>query len=149
MIQPILLVEDNADDELLTTRALKKHAIKNDVIVARDGVEALDYLFGTGIHAGRDTSIRPQVVLLDLNLPRIGGLDVLRRIRGDERTKSLAVVVLTSSKEDEDILRSYALGANGYVRKPVNFEAFNEAVKTLGLYWLLLNETVPVRPKAP
>src|SRR5580692_7004743 len=116
----ILLVEDNQDDEELALLAFQKGHVANDVIVARDGVEALDYLFGTGPHAGRDTSIRPQVVLLDLNLPRIGGLDVLRRIRGDERTKSLAVVVLTSSKEDEDILRSYALGANGYVRKPVN-----------------------------
>jgi len=147
--QPILLVEDNADDELLTTRAFRKNAIKNEVIVVRDGVEALDFLFGTGAHAGRDMSISPQVVLLDLNLPRISGLDVLRRIRSDERTKSLAVVVLTSSKEEEDIVRSYELGANGYVRKPVDFDAFNEAVKTLGLYWLLLNETVPVRPKAP
>jgi two-component system response regulator len=147
--QPILLVEDNADDELLTTRAFKKHAIKNQVIVARDGVEALDYLFGTGAHAGRDMSIWPQVILLDLNLPRLSGLDVLRRIRGDERTKSLAVVILTSSKEEEDIIRSYALGANGYVRKPVEFDAFNDAVKTLGLYWLLLNETVSARPKGP
>jgi two-component system, response regulator len=141
--QPILLVEDNQDDELLTTRAFKKNAIRNEIIVARDGVEALEYLFGTGAHANRDTRVRPQVVLLDLNLPRVSGLDVLRRIRGDDRTKSLPVVVLTSSKEEEDIIRSYALGANGYVRKPVEFDAFNEAVRTLGLYWLLLNETPP------
>jgi two-component system response regulator len=141
--QPILLVEDNADDALLTTRAFKKNAIKNEIIVARDGVEALDYLFGTGAHAGRDMSVQPQIVLLDLNLPRISGLDVLRRIRGDERTKSLAVVVLTSSKEDEDVVRSYELGANSYVRKPVEFAEFTEAIRTLGLYWLLLNETVP------
>jgi two-component system response regulator len=141
--QPILLVEDNQDDELLTTRAFKKNSIRNQIIVARDGVEALDYLFGTGEHANRDMRVRPQVVLLDLNLPRVSGLEVLRRIREDDRTKSLPVVVLTSSKEEEDIVRSYALGANGYVRKPVEFDAFNEAVRTLGLYWLLLNETPP------
>jgi two-component system, response regulator len=144
---PILLVEDNADDELLTTRAFKKNGILNEVVVARDGVEALDYLFGTGTHKGRDMTQWPQVILLDLNLPRLSGLDVLRRLRGDERTRSLAVVVLTSSKEEEDIVRSYELGANGYVRKPVDFEAFNEAVRTLGLYWLLLNETAPGRVK--
>jgi CheY-like chemotaxis protein len=141
--QPILLVEDNPDDELLTTRAFKKNRIFNEVIVAHDGVEALDYLFGTGKFVGRDMTVWPQVVLLDLNLPRVSGLDVLRRIRGDERTKSLAVVVLTSSKEEEDILRSYTLGANAYVRKPVDFSQFNEAIKTLGLFWLLLNETAP------
>ncbi len=144
--QPILLVEDNADDELLATRAFRKNRILNDVIVARDGVEALDYLFATGKYAGRDMSIRPQVVLLDLNIPRVNGLDVLRKIRADERTRSLAVVVLTSSKEEEDILRSYALGANAYVRKPVDFDQFNEAIKTLGLFWLLLNETPQHRP---
>jgi CheY-like chemotaxis protein len=140
---PILLVEDNADDELLTLRAFKKNHIMNDVIVARDGVEALDYLFGTGRYSGSDNKTLPQVVLLDLNLPRISGLDVLRRIRGNERTKSLAVVVLTSSKEEEDVVRSYELGANGYVRKPIDFDAFNDAVRTLGLFWLLLNETPP------
>lgn len=140
---PILLVEDNHDDEALTLRAFKKNHIMNEVMVAHDGVEALDYLFGTGAHGGRDLSIMPQVVLLDLNLPRVGGLDVLRRIRNDERTKFLAVVVLTSSKEDEDLIRSYSLGANGYVRKPVDFAQFTEAVKTLGLFWLLLNETPP------
>jgi CheY-like chemotaxis protein len=144
-ISPILLVEDNPDDEALTLRALKKNHIANEVVVARDGVEALDYLFGTGSHAGRDLDTMPQVVLLDLNLPRIGGLDVLRRVREDERTKYLAVVVLTSSKEDEDLLKSYSLGANSYVRKPVDFQQFSEAVKTLGLYWLLLNETAPQR----
>ncbi|HEY1692849.1 MAG TPA: response regulator [Polyangiaceae bacterium] len=137
----ILLVEDNPDDEALTMRALKKNHILNEVVIARDGVEALDYLFGTGAHAGRDLGRMPQVILLDLNLPRIGGLDVLRRIREDERTKLLAVVVLTSSKEEEDLVRSYALGANGYVRKPVDFNQFIDAVKTLGLFWLLLNET--------
>jgi two-component system response regulator len=142
----ILLVEDNKDDEALTIRALKKNNIVNELIVARDGVEALDYLFGTGPHAGRDLSVMPHVILLDLNLPRIGGLDVLRRIREDERTKLLSVVVLTSSKEEEDIVRSYALGANSYVRKPVDFLQFSEAVKTLGLFWLLLNETPP-RPR--
>ncbi len=144
-MNPILLVEDNQDDEALTLRALKKNNIVNDVVVARDGVEALDYLFGTGAHSGRDLGVMPQLVLLDLNLPRIGGLDVLRRLRADERTKLLAVVVLTSSKEDEDLIRSYSLGANSYVRKPVDFAQFSEAVKMLGLYWLLLNEAPPVR----
>lgn len=147
--KPILLVEDNRDDELLTLRALKKNNILNEVVIAHDGVEALDYLFGTGAYAGRDTSILPQVVLLDLNLPRIGGLDVLRRIRADERTKLLAVVVLTSSKEDEDIIRSYSLGANSFVRKPVEFDQFIHAVRTLGLYWLLLHESAPPMRKAP
>ena len=141
----ILLVEDNADDELLTRRAFKKNNIMNDVVVARDGAEALDYLFGTGTHAGRNVNDLPQLVLLDLNLPRVSGLDVLRRIRGDDRTKLLNVVVLTSSKEDEDVLRSYSLGANSFVRKPVEFQAFTEAVRTLGLYWLILNETAPAR----
>ncbi len=140
---PILLVEDNLDDERLTIRAFKKNHIMNDVVVARDGAEALDYLFGTGAHAGRDLGIMPQVVLLDLNLPRVGGLDVLRRIRGDARTRFLAVVVLTSSKEDEDLIGSYSLGANSYVRKPVDFSQFAEAIKTLGLYWLLMNEMPP------
>jgi len=139
----ILLVEDNQDDELLTLRAFKKHNILNEVVVARDGVEALDYLFGTGAHEGRDTSLQPQVILLDLNLPRIGGLEVLRRLRDDSRTKALAVVVLTSSKQEEDIIRSYALGANSFVRKPVEFNEFSQAVKTLGLYWLLLHESAP------
>jgi two-component system, response regulator len=139
----ILLVEDNRDDEALTLRALKKNHILNEVVVARDGAEALDYLFGTGSHAGRDLGDMPHLVLLDLNLPRVGGLEVLRRIRGSERTKFLSVVVLTSSKEDEDLIGSYALGANSYVRKPVDFGQFSEAVKTLGMFWLLLNETPP------
>ncbi len=143
--QSILLVEDNADDEILTLRALKKNNIVNPVIVAHDGVEALEYLFGTGAHAGRDVAEQPQLVLLDLNLPRLGGLDVLRRIREDERTKLISVVVLTSSKEEEDIVRSYSLGANSFVRKPVEFDRFTDAVKTLGLYWLLLNESVARR----
>jgi CheY-like chemotaxis protein len=141
----ILLVEDNHDDEVLTLRALKKNSIANEVIVARDGVEALDVLFGTGAHAGRDTQQLPQVMLLDLNLPKIGGLEVLRRIRADERTRFLPVVVLTSSKEEEDVLTSYSNGANAYIRKPVEFGQFSEAVKTLGLFWLLLNESAPNR----
>lgn len=139
----ILLVEDNYDDEVLTVRALKKSHIANELVIARDGVEALDYLFGTGPHAGRDTRSQPQVVLLDLNLPRIGGLDVLARLRADERTRFVPVVVLTSSKEDEDVIRSFSNGANAYVRKPVEFGEFAEAVKTVGLFWLLLNEAAP------
>jgi two-component system response regulator len=140
----ILLVEDNPDDELLTIRAFKKNGILNDIVVARSGVEALDYLFGTGAHEGRDVSELPQLVLLDLNLPLIGGLDVLKRIREDPRTALLAVVILTSSKEEDDIVRGYRLGANSYVRKPVDFVQFTAAVKTLGLFWLLLN--VNARP---
>jgi two-component system, response regulator len=143
--RPILLVEDTEDDELLTVRAFAKNNIMNEVVVARDGVEALDWLFATGKHAGRDTAITPQVILLDLNLPRLSGLDVLRRIRGDERTRFLPVVILTSSREEEDVVRSYELGANGYVRKPVEFGSFNEAVKALGLFWLLLNVGPPER----
>jgi two-component system response regulator len=138
--RPILLVEDNPDDEELTLRAFQKNNVANEVIVARDGVEAIDYLFGTGAYSGRDLSIQPQVILLDLKLPRIDGLEVLKRIRGDARTRLLSVVVLTSSKEEEDIIQSYSLGANSYVRKPVNFTDFISAVKTLGLFWLLLNE---------
>lgn len=133
-MKPILLIEDNPDDEVLTLRALKKNNILNEVVIARDGVEALDYLFGA-------REVDPQIILLDLNLPRVDGLEVLRRVRNDARTKYLAVVVLTSSKEEQDIVESYALGANAYVRKPVGFADFNEAVKTLGLFWLLLNET--------
>ena len=147
--RPILLVEDNPDDELLTLRALKRNRILNDVHVARDGVEALEYLFGTGPHAGRDMSVQPQIILLDLNLPRIDGLEVLRRVRDDERTKLISVIVLTSSKQEEDIVRSYSRGANSYVRKPVEFEKFSEAVRVLGLYWLLLNEAPPVRRGRP
>jgi CheY-like chemotaxis protein len=142
---PILLVEDNKDDEALTLRALRKSNILNEVIVVRDGAEALDFLFIRGAHAGRDPSIVPQVVLMDLNLPKVSGLNVLKQLRADERTKMLPVVVLTSSKEDEDIIESYALGANSYIRKPVELLRFTEAVKTLGLYWLLLNESLPPR----
>jgi two-component system response regulator len=139
----ILLVEDNPDDEALTIRAFKKNNIKNEVIVARDGVEALDYLFGTGPYAGRDVTALPQVVLLDLKLPKVDGLEVLRRVRADERTRILPVVILTSSKEEQDVVSGYRLGANSYVRKPVNFDEFLEAARQLGLYWLLLNESPP------
>jgi two-component system response regulator len=139
----ILLVEDNPRDEALTLRALKKSNIVNDVIVARDGVEALDYLFGTGTYTGRDTADLPQLVLLDLKLPKVDGLEVLRRLRTDARTRRLPVVVFTSSSEDEDIISSYSLGANSYVRKPIEFEQFLEATKQLGLYWLVLNEASP------
>jgi len=140
--RPILLVEDNPDDEALTLRAFKKNRIANEVVVARDGVEALDYLFGTGIHAGRDTTNAPAVVLLDLKLPRIDGLEVLRRLRADDRTRLLPVVVLTTSKEQQDIHEAYSLGANSYIRKPVDFEKFIHAVGQLALYWLVLNEPV-------
>jgi CheY-like chemotaxis protein len=139
----ILLVEDNPRDEALTLRALKKSNIINDLMVARDGVEALDYLFGTGAHAD-DPPVMPQLVLLDLKLPRVDGLEVLRRIREDVRTKRLPVVIFTSSSEEEDMIKSYDLGANSYVRKPVESEQFAEATKQLGLYWLLLNEAAPV-----
>jgi two-component system response regulator len=138
--RPILLVEDNPDDEALTLRAFSKNRIANQVIVARDGVEALDYLFGSGAYAGRDLSTIPAVVLLDLKLPRIDGLEVLRRIRADERTRLLPVVILTTSKEQQDIFEAYSLGANSYVRKPVDFEKFIYAVGQMGLYWLALNE---------
>ncbi|MBS3916193.1 MAG: response regulator [Sulfuritalea sp.] len=140
--RPILLVEDNPDDEALTLRAFNKNRIGNQVVVARDGVEALDYLFGNGHHAGRDLSIMPAVVLLDLKLPRIDGLEVLRRIRANERTSLLPVVILTTSKEQQDIYEGYNLGANSYIRKPVDFEKFIQAVGQLGLYWLVLNEPV-------
>lgn len=140
--RPILLVEDNPDDEALTLRAFKKNKIANEVVVARDGVEALDYLFGTGVHAGRDTANAPAVVLLDLKLPRIDGLEVLRRLRADDRTRLLPVVVLTTSKEQQDIHEAYSLGANSYIRKPVDFEKFIHAVGQLALYWLVLNEPV-------
>lgn len=139
----ILLVEDNPDDEVLTLRALKKNNIMNEVVVARDGVEALDYLFGTGVHAGRDVGNLPQIVLLDLKLPKIDGLEVLRRIRDDERTRLQPVVILTTSTEERDVTSSYELGANSYIRKPVDFEQFMEAVRHLGLYWLVLNITPP------
>jgi two-component system response regulator len=144
MSKVILLVEDNASDEKLTVLAFKKCGVSNEVIVVRDGAAALDYIFATGKHASRDIRVLPSVVLLDLKLPKVDGLEVLRRIRADERTKFLPVVVLTSSKEDEDVLNSYSLGANAYVRKPVEFAEFAEAAKTLGLFWLLLNEPAPI-----
>jgi two-component system response regulator len=136
----ILLVEDNPDDEALTLRALRKHNVTNEVIVMRDGAEALDWLFSRGGHANRPPDMVPQVILLDLKLPKVDGLEVLRRIRQDDRTKLLPVVILTSSKEEEDILNGYRLGANSYVRKPVDFVEFTDAVRQLGLFWLLLNE---------
>ncbi|MBI5204018.1 MAG: response regulator [Nitrospirae bacterium] len=136
----ILLVEDNPDDVKLTLRALKKNNILNEVVVSQDGVEALDYLFGTGKFEGRDTKVLPQVVLLDLKMPKMDGLEVLHRIRANERTKLLPVVVLTTSSEDKDRIESYKLGANSYIRKPVDFNQFAEAVQQLGLYWLVLNE---------
>ncbi len=149
MSKVILLVEDNPTDEKLTLRGFKKSGIANEIVVAHDGAEALDYLFATGIHAGRDASVLPTLVLLDLNLPRVGGLDVLRRLRADPRTALLPVVVLTASKEEEDVLHSYSLGANAYVRKPVDFTAFAEAARTLGLFWLLLNEPPPAPRGGP
>lgn len=136
----ILLVEDNPDDVKLTLKALKKSRIVNDVQIASDGVEALDYLFGAGTFEGRDTSIMPQVVLLDLKMPKMDGLEVLQRMRSDERTKLLPVVILTTSNEDRDRIESYRLGANSYIRKPVDFNQFAEAIQQLGLYWLILNE---------
>lgn len=139
----ILLVEDNPDDVKLTERALNKAHVLNKLVVAKDGAEALDYLFGTGNWADRDLSTMPQVVLLDLKLPKIDGLEVLRRIRADRRTKLLPVVILTSSKEEKDIISGYAMGANSYIRKPVNFNQFADSVRQLGLYWLILNEPPP------
>ncbi len=140
----ILLVEDNPDDVLLTKRAFKKSNILNELVVARDGVEALDYLFGTGAYEGRDLSIMPVLILLDLRLPKLDGIDVLRRIRTDERTKLIPVVVLTTSKEQKDLIESYSLGANSYIPKPVDFDQFVQAVRQLGLYWVLLNVPPPV-----
>lgn len=140
----ILLVEDNRDDEVLTLRALKANNISNQVVVARNGVEALDYVFGTGAHAGRDPNDMPAVTLLDLKLPKVDGLEVLRRVRADDRTKLMPVVILTSSKEDQDLINGYRLGCNSYVRKPVNFDEFVQAAQQLGLYWLLLNERPPI-----
>jgi two-component system response regulator len=149
MNQLILLVEDNPSDEKLTLRAFKQGNIQNEIIVVSDGVEALDYLFCTGAYVGRDPHRLPAVMLLDLKLPRLDGHEVLRRIRGDARTRLLPVVVLTSSREEEDVTRSYALGANAYVRKPVDFAEFVRAAQTLGLFWLLLNEPPPVGRGAP
>lgn len=139
----ILLVEDNPDDEELTLMAFRQIRILNPVHVARDGVEAIDFLFGTGAHAGRDLSVMPTMILLDLKLPKLDGFAVLRRIRSDERTRFLPVVILTSSKEDQDLVESYSLGCNSYIRKPVDFTQFSEAARQLGVYWLLLNEVAP------
>ena len=144
MNKSIMLVEDNSDDEALTLRALRRNNIQNNVVVARDGVEALDYLFGTGAFMGRDIRVKPVVILLDLKLPKIDGLEVLRRLRADTRTQFIPVVVLTSSKEEQDLINSYSLGCNSYIRKPVDFIQFVEAVRQLGLYWLVLNEAPPL-----
>lgn len=143
----ILLVEDNPDDEILTLRAFQKSNIANEVIVVRDGAEALEYLFGTGKYKKRDLRVMPAVILLDLKLPKVDGLEVLRRLRADDRTRLLPVVILTSSKEEQDIVSSYDLGANSYIHKPVDFDRFTHAVEQLGLYWLLLNELPPKKGK--
>lgn len=142
----ILLVEDNPDDEALTLRALKKNNITNEITVARDGVEALDYRFGAGPHADRDISLQPELILPDPKLPKLDGFEVLRKLRADERTKLLPVVILTSSKEQQDIVNGYGLGANSYIRKPVDFQQFVDAVRQLGLYWLVLNERPSTNP---
>ena len=139
----ILLVEDNPDDEALTLRALKQSKLANEIVITRDGNEALEFLFATGKYAGRDVSHTPAVILLDLKLPKLSGLEVLQQLRGDPRTRLVPVVVLTSSSEDEDMMRSYQLGANSYVRKPVVFGRFADAVSQLGLYWMLLNQPPP------
>jgi CheY-like chemotaxis protein len=141
----ILLVEDNPDDEALAVRALRRSRITNEIVVVRDGVEALDYLFGTGNYVGRDTTVQPTVILLDLKLPRMDGIEVLRHLRANESTRLLPVVILTTSEEEQDLLASYSLGCNSYVRKPVDFVQFSEAVQQLGMYWLLLNESPPSR----
>ena len=142
MSEPIiLLVEDNPDDEALTLRALRKNNIRNEIVVARDGAEALDYLFCRGMYASRDSTAQPELVLLDLKLPKVDGFEVLRELRRDEHTKLLPVVILTSSKEQQDVVNGYDLGANSYVRKPVDFQQFVDAVRQLGLYWLVLNES--------
>ena len=138
----ILLVEDNPDDEALTLRALKKNHIGNEIVVARDGVEALDYVFAQGAHSGRDLSHQPEVILLDLKLPKIDGHEVLEKIRADKRTRRIPVVILTTSNEEHDIASSYDNGANSYIRKPVDFEQFIDAIKQMGMYWLVLNKTV-------
>jgi CheY-like chemotaxis protein len=145
----ILLVEDNSSDVDLTKRALDKGRIANELIVARDGKQALDYLFGEGEYAGRDVTELPAVMLLDLKLPKVPGLDVLRRVRGDARVRRLPVVILTSSKEEQDVAAGYDLGANSYMRKPVDFKQFSEAIQHLGLYWLVMNEVPPVVKAEP
>ncbi len=136
----IMVVEDNEDDLELTLRAFAKNNILNEIVIARDGVEALDYLFGTGVHEGRDLRVMPEVILLDLNMPRMGGIETLRKIRGDKRTKLLPVVVLTSSDEEQDMTESYECGVNSYIRKPVDFNQFVDSVKQLSLYWMVLNQ---------
>ena len=141
--KPILLVEDNSDDEELTLIAFRQNNFMDKVTVARDRVEALDYLFATGPHAGRDLSVMPSLILLDLKLPKVDGLEVLRRVRGDPRTRRLPVIILTSSREEQDLIASYDLGCNSYVRKPVDFSEFVEAARQLGVYWLVLNEVPP------
>jgi len=143
MSQTILLVEDNASDEKLTRLAFKGCGVANELVAVRDGAAALDYLFATGEYVDRDATVLPRVILLDIKLPKIDGLEVLRRLRADPRTQHVPVVILTSSKQDEDVLRGYALGANAYVRKPVDFGEFAVAAKTVGLFWLLLNEPAP------
>jgi len=136
----ILLVEDNPDDVLLTLEALKDNNILNEIIIAKDGVEALDFLFGQGKYKDRDLSINPQLILLDLKLPKVDGLEVLKEVKSNERTKMIPVVILTSSKEEQDLIKSYSLGVNSYIRKPVDFEQFSASVKQLGMYWLVINE---------
>ncbi len=144
----ILLVEDNPGDEALTLRALKKHAIKNEVVIARTGPEALDYLFGTGLRESRDLTVMPEIILLDLKLPKLDGLEVLYRIRADERTRLLPVVIFTSSNEEHDQVNSYGLGANSYVCKPIDFVQFSEVVRQIVAYWLVVNETVQTRTRS-
>ena len=139
----LMLVEDNPDDEELTLLAFEQNNISNEVVVAHDGVEALDYLFGTGIYSDRDMSVLPALILLDLQLPRINGLEVLRRLRADNRTKLIPVVILTTSNEEQDLINSYSLGCNSYIRKPVDYDQFLTAVQQLGMYWLILNEAPP------
>jgi len=144
----ILLVEDNPDDEELTRKALKEANIANEIVVVGTGIEALDYLFGTGAYANRDLSRLPQLILLDLKLPKLSGLQVLERLRADPRTKLIPVVILTTSSEEEDVIASYQLGANSYVRKPVDFDQFTDAIRHVGLYWLLINQPPPTKPRA-
>ncbi len=139
----ILLVEDNPDDVLLTKRVFKKYNLLNEIVVAQDGAEALDILLGDGTYPGKEEGVLPALILLDINLPKVGGLDVLKQLRANEKTKLVPIVLLTSSKEEQDVLRGYQLGANSYVRKPVVFEDFSAAVHQLGMYWLLLNEPLP------
>jgi two-component system response regulator len=145
----ILLVEDNPDDRELTLCAFESNHIANEVNVARDGAEALEYLFAEGRYAGRDATLMPAVVLLDIKLPKIDGLEVLRRVRCDVRTRLLPIVILTSSKEEQDLFQSYSLGANSYIRKPVDFEKFNQAIQQLGVYWLVMNEPPPSSQRSP